>query len=144
MTDTICLFIMLNPSTADEESNDPTIRRCMGFARSWGYGVLEVANLFALRATDPRVLRPPLRKDEPIGVRTDSYLMEAARRADLVVAAWGAWGTLWGRGRGVLDMLKGAGIRVATFGLTKQGEPRHPLYLPKDALLDGKGEGVRR
>ena len=80
-------FLMLNPSTADAERDDPTIRRCMGFARAWGYSVLEVRNLFAWRATHPREL---LTATDPTGGPRGDRELRAVAKADLVVAAWGA------------------------------------------------------
>jgi hypothetical protein len=121
-------FCMLNPSTADERSDDPTIRRCIGFARDWGYGGVEIVNLFALRATDPRELR---RAGDPIGRRNDAYLIEAAQRAAAVVIAWGIHGALRSRGAAGLALLSPR-ARLLALGWTRVGEPRHPLYLRRD------------
>jgi hypothetical protein len=124
---------MLNPSTADALLDDPTIRRCIGFARAWGFGALEVVNLFAFRATLPSQLRAAL---DPVGPRNNRFLRAALGRADAVVAAWGAHGSWGGRDRAVLHLLSG-GIdqpwpSPQCLGLTKHGHPRHPLYLPLD------------
>ncbi len=116
------LFIGLNPSTADAEIDDPTVRRCMRFARDWGYAGLLVANLFGLRSTDPRGLRG-LR--DPIGPDNDAWIARYQEQAGLVVAAWGAGGALNGRDRAVLAMLK----TPRCLGKTKAGAPRHPLYI---------------
>jgi len=121
------LFVMLNPSTADAETNDPTIRRCIGFARRWGFQELAVANLFAWRATEPRELRQVI---DPVGPENDRYLMMMSRCADAVIAAWGARGSYRNRAEEVLDLLEGP---VEHLGLTKQGYPKHPLYLRADA-----------
>lgn len=115
---------MLNPSTADAERDDPTIRRCASFARAWGLGGMTVVNLFALRATDPARLR---RARDPIGRDNDRHIAEAAAGADRVVVAWGVHGTLRDRDRAVLALL--AGARPRCLGLTRGGHPRHPLYL---------------
>jgi hypothetical protein len=117
------LFIGLNPSTADAKLNDPTIRRCIGFARDWGYGSMLMANLFAYRATEPCVL-PDV--DDPIGPRNNWWLSVLQRQVDLVVAAWGIHGTLLSRDVYVLSRLS----EVHCLGLTKAGHPKHPLYLP--------------
>ena len=123
------LFVLLNPSTADGRQDDPTIRRCMGFARAWGHGALEVANLFAWRATHPADLR---RAVAPVGPRNDHYLLSAARRAARVVLAWGIHGSLLGRDQEVLALLERAGRELMCLGLTHGGQPRHVLYLRAD------------
>jgi hypothetical protein len=121
-----CAWIMLNPSTANEIDNDPTIRRCIGFARAWGFSGVEIVNIFALRSTDPRGL---LQVEDPIGPDNDRHIREAAVRADMVIAAWGVHGELRGRGAAVRAMLGD----VRCLGVTKDGHPKHPLYLPKTA-----------
>lgn len=123
-------FIMLNPSTADAEKNDPTVRRCIGYARLWRYHRLIVTNLFALRSTDPAALQTEL---DPIGPDNDRHLATAAAFADRIVAAWGNHGALRDRSSAVLDLLDQ--YQVQTFGLTKAGEPVHPLYQRQAALL---------
>lgn len=123
------LFIMLNPSTADAETDDPTIRRCIGFARRWGYRQLLVGNLFAWRATNPRELR---RVSDPVGPENDHHLVEMSVGADAVIAAWGAHGVYRNRSQHVLGLLR----NPESLGLTKQGHPRHPLYLRADAARE--------
>jgi hypothetical protein len=123
-------FVMLNPSTAGARRDDPTIRRCQGFARSWGFGGIEVVNLFALRATDPRLLRLA---DDPVGRENDRHLRSALTRSSLVVLAWGAHGSLRERAAAVRGLISRR--RPRCLGLTRSGEPRHPLYLPGDARL---------
>jgi hypothetical protein len=120
------LFVMLNPSTADGEQDDPTIRRCIGFARSWGFRRLEVANLFALRATDPEQLR--LFKGDPIGPETDTWIASLAAVAKLTIAAWGAHAFARHRAAAIADLL----INPRCLGTTADGQPRHPLYIPAD------------
>lgn len=116
-------FIMLNPSTADWGRDDPTIRRCVAFARSWGYGALEVVNLFAYRASSPAEL---IRVSDPVGPENERYLADAARRADLVVVGWGIHGSLGGRDALVVRLLD---AKLYCLGTTQNGQPRHPLYL---------------
>ena len=125
-------WIMLNPSTADASADDPTIRRCIRFARREGCGSIRVVNLFALRATHPRELSLPGR--DPVGPDNDRILAEHAQ-AHLVVAAWGAGGALNGRAREVGSRLTTAGVRLMCFGVTRDGHPRHPLYVRSDAPL---------
>ena len=125
-------FIMCNPSTADEDTDDPTIRRCIGFARREGAPALAVVNLFALRSTHPRQL--PAAAD-PVGPHNDSFISEHARPGGLVIAAWGTWGQHQGRGAKVAAALAAAGVDLMCLGLTKDGQPRHPLYLPASASL---------
>lgn len=117
-------FIGLNPSTADADLDDPTIRRCVGFARAWGYGSLYMLNLFAFRATLPSTM---LKAIYPVGPDNDAVLRAASRRVDLVVAAWGNLGAHRGRDDEVRAMFKG---RLHYLRLTTLGHPAHPLYLP--------------
>lgn len=131
--DHMATFIMLNPSTADGELDDPTIRRCIGFAKAWGCDGLLVGNLYAYRATDPRDL---WKADEPTGGdRNDAMIQElilrARARKDPLVAAWGA-NARPERVRAVRSM-RGSDWFTA-LGTTKDGAPRHPLYLPASSL----------
>lgn len=124
------LFVMLNPSTADAKSDDPTLRRCLAFSRRWGYGGVEVVNLFAWRATDPRALALAA---DPIGPHNDSVVAAAAAAAHAVVVAWGAGGKLDGRDRAVASLLRP--YRPRCLGVTAAGAPRHPLYVRADQRL---------
>jgi hypothetical protein len=117
------LFVGLNPSTADERTDDPTIRRCVGFARSWGYGALCMVNLFACRATEPSVLKS---HPAPIGRHNDRWLIRMAEGARVIVAAWGVHGTHLQRDQVIRNLL---GDRLRCLETTKDGHPRHPLYL---------------
>jgi hypothetical protein len=119
------LFVMLNPSTADAERDDPTIRRCIGFARAWGFGAVEVVNLFAWRATYPRELR---RARDPIGPDNDRVILEAAARNQAIIAAWGNHGAFGERDRQVAALLAPFGARCLG-ARTSGGAPRHPLYV---------------
>lgn len=126
-------FVMLNPSTADADVDDPTIRRCISFARRDGWGGIRVVNLYALRSTDPKAL---LTAADPVGDRNDSVLrgafMLAASGDRPIVAAWGA-NAKPARVAHVLSLVSGA--RFMCFGTTKSGQPKHPLYLPGAAEL---------
>ena len=117
------MFIGLNPSTADETNDDPTIRRCIAFARAWGYEALCMTNLFAYRATNPADLK---KTSEPIGWGNDRTLRDLAPGAGVVVAAWGAGGSYLRRSDSVRLMVPG----LHYLRLTKDGHPGHPLYLP--------------
>jgi hypothetical protein len=118
------LFVALNPSTADANHDDPTIRRCIGFARDWGYGAVCVANLFAFRATRPADLRAA---EDPVGPDNDRHLAHLAADAAIVVAAWGVHGRYRDRDMAVLRRLSFSHC-IAT---TKAGYPAHPLYQPR-------------
>ncbi len=121
-------FIMLNPSTADETVNDPTIRRCIGYAKAWHYRHLLIGNLFALRSTDPKVLA---KAADPVGEHNDDAIRGIAREADIVVCAWGADKMTRQRGPSVLELLRGVGCVPHFLRRTqKTGAPEHPLYLP--------------
>lgn len=120
---TVC-WLMLNPSTADAEMDDPTIRRCIGFSKAWGADRLEVVNLYAYRATDPKRL---LAVADPIGPENDREIERATTAATWVVAAWGTKGG--DRAHAVRRHLR-EHRPVFTLGLTKDGNPRHPLYVP--------------
>lgn len=117
------MFIGLNPSTADETHDDPTIRRCMRFAADWGLSALCMTNLFAFRSTDPNVMK---RAFDPIGSDNDEMLATHAADAAVVVAAWGNQGSHLRRSVFVRTMLHG----LHCLKMTQKGEPSHPLYLP--------------
>lgn len=127
------LFIMLNPSKADEERNDATIRRCIGFARDWGYGCLEVVNLFALMSTDPKGL---LETDDPVGPDNDAAIRAALESADTVVLAWGNHGLDHEKRAAEVTAMAWEAARPCCLGLTVKGAPRHPLRLPRTATLE--------
>lgn len=133
-------FIMLNPSTADSEVDDPTIRRCINFARREGFGGIDVRNLFALRSTDPSALRIGSNAGDPGGPGNDEYLIEMVRQFDVVVAAWGSWWydcrmAVTPRRYHIEEFAQRIGKPLHCLGTTKKGYPRHPLYLPNDAPL---------
>lgn len=121
-------FLMLNPSTADGREDDPTIRRCIGFAKSWGYGGFVVVNLFAVRSADPSILKD---HDDPVGKSNDSWVRHAIEVSDEVVCAWGSHKFAFDRACEVLAMMKGA--RTVALKVTKGGSPGHPLYIKADA-----------
>lgn len=120
------LFVMLNPSRATERANDPTVERCERRARALGYGAFRVANIFALRETDPHRMR---RHAAPDGPDNDRQLRAGVDWADDVLAAWGVHGAHRGRGPAVAQLLRDTGRPVYHLGLTKDGHPRHPLYV---------------
>lgn len=139
------VVIGLNPSTATHLVDDPTIRRCIGFARAWGYGGLVMLNLFSLRSTDPAALdyrnpRTPVVQNWPESVtggpEHDSYLkfFTAPDRAGAVLAAWGNHGWIAGRCAIVEDMLEREGVTLLALGITKQDRPLHPLYVRADTI----------
>lgn len=122
------MVIGLNPSTADETTDDPTIRRCIDFARRWGFDALCMTNLFAFRATDPKEMKE---EPDPVGDENSFWLQRLGREAGLVLAAWGVHGEHLRRNAEVLDLLHRDGIQLFCLGTTKAGHPRHPLYIRK-------------
>lgn len=119
------MFVGLNPSTADETEDDPTIRRCIGFAKAWGYGGIIMMNAYAFRATDPKDMKAAI---DPIGPENDEALSHRRKQVGLVIAAWGVHCDPE-RERQVCEML---GSPVMCLGKTKAGRPKHPLYLRAD------------
>lgn len=127
-----CVFAMLNPSTADGQQDDPTIRRCVGFAKRWGYDKMEVVNLFAYRATDPRALLALGHDDDPGGIDNRYHVRSVLWDAGLLICAWGCHGTHLGQDETFLGWLPDH-IKPMRLGLTKDGHPRHPLYLKSES-----------
>lgn len=127
----LAVFIMLNPSTADAEHDDPTIRRCIGFAKDWGYGGIKVVNVFAYRATNPKEL---LNVIDPIGPDNYKYIKNAVANAGIVIAAWGATSVKNRQAyKDAINTIKNAGIeKIFCLGTTYSGCPRHPLYVRGD------------
>lgn len=128
----LVVFIMLNPSTADDTVDDPTIRRCVRFAQSWGFARLEVVNLFAARATNPSALRD---KPDPVGGLNDWYIWDCSRRAGQIVAAWGAMGGYLDRAAYVMKAIL-HNHELFCLGTTALGHPRHPLYVQASKQLE--------
>ena len=122
------LFIGLNPSTADEKIDDPTIRRCINYAQNWGYGSLLMINLFAYRATMPTELK---NVKNPIGNDNDLHIIELLKKVDLVVAAWGNEGSHLNRDKEVKKLIP----NLKCLKINKSGQPAHPLYQKKDLKL---------
>lgn len=120
-------FLCLNPSTADNQSLDPTLRRCRGFAKALGAGGMVIVNLFAFRSTDPKGM---LAAADPIGSLNDDYIQRVASREDIthVIAGWGTHGSHLGRATHVTQMLAG---RLSALKVNADGSPSHPLYLSK-------------
>lgn len=135
------VFIGLNPSTADEHKLDPTVKRCVIRAQRLGFGRLVMLNLFAFRATDPKVMHARHAAGyDVIGPDNDWNLREECLGAKTVVCAWGNLGTLAGRDKAVLRLL--GGIRLFCLGKSKGGHPKHPLYLPYSRQLVTLGRPV--
>lgn len=124
------LFIMLNPSKATEVQNDPTVERCERRARTLGFGAFRVTNIFAWRDTDPKLMRAAA---DPIGPDNDAALTDSVqtwvRKGDTTIAAWGTHGAHLGRGPQVASLLRATAKPLHTLGLTKDGHPKHPLYI---------------
>ena len=137
----VVTFIGLNPSTADAQEDDPTIRRCIGFARQWGYDGLHMVNLFAYRATNPKNMKAA---PDPVGPDNDRTIRKVCYQSETVVACWGAHGEYRHRGEYVASLFPVLGpqdtlIPLHCLGCTKAGHPRHPLYLRKDTELEPYG-----
>lgn len=120
------LFVMLNPSTATEVQNDPTVERCERRARTLGFGGFQVTNIFAWRDTDPRNMRAAA---DPVGPQNDKTILAGADWADSIVCAWGTHGAHLNRGAQVEALLRSAQHPLLQLGLTKDGHPKHPLYI---------------
>ena len=122
------IFIGLNPSTADSKTDDPTLRRIMGFSHKWGFSGVTVINLFAWRSQDPRELR---KVEDPVGPRNNYWLKKFSQGTEPVVAAWGNGGGFRARNQFVLVTV----AELYCFGQTQRGHPRHPLYAPVNSRL---------
>lgn len=119
-------FVMLNPSTADDINNDPTVERCQRRAKAWGFGAVEVVNIFALRSTNPKVL---YNKDvDPIGDWNNKAIKIASMQAQLIVCGWGKHGSLMNRGSAVVKLL--SEFKLYYLRTNSDGSPEHPLYIP--------------
>ena len=130
-----CVFVGLNPSTADAQRDDPTLRRCIGFAQDWGFGGLTLVNLFAFRATDPAVLK---KVQDPIGPRTDYWLRRICGETADIIAAWGNMGAMAQLGARPVRRDQWFERRfgpLLCLGTTQSGAPRHPLYVPKHQVM---------
>ena len=125
-------LIMLNPSRADHRQDDPTLRRCTGLAQQWQFGRLTVVNLFAYCTASPQVLKTVA---HPIGADNDEHIVQACAAADRILLAWGNWGSLHQRDQAVLNLLTPFCDRLCCLGLNRTGQPRHPLYVPRQSLL---------
>lgn len=123
------LLVMLNPSTATEQANDPTVERCERRARGLGFGGFRVVNLFAWRATDPRALRVA---SDPVGPCNDAVLRDSTIWSDAILCGWGGHGALMGRDAVVTAALRRQSRPLWHLGLTRHGQPKHPLYIGYD------------
>ncbi len=121
------LFVLLNPSTATERRNDPTVERCERRARKAGFGAYRICNLFAWRSSAPKMLRAV---PDPVGPSNDAVIAESAGWADEVVCGWGNHGLFQDRAVEIEQLLRQRGAALHHFGLTLAGQPRHPLYVP--------------
>lgn len=119
------LFIGLNPSTADHKKDDPTIRRCVAFARAWGFGAMEIVDLFAYRATYPTDLK---RSSDPVGRNNDCWIRQGIQRCDLAIACWGNDGKFMQRGHVIASKFHD----LQCLRMNQSRQPAHPLYLKAD------------
>jgi hypothetical protein len=123
----VAAFIGLNPSIADESVNDPTLRRCMCFARSWGFERLRMLNMYAWRSTDPEALWDV---DDPVGPENDAHLLAGTADAGVIICAWGV-NAKPDREADVVRLLQSHGRVLKALKITNEGRPSHPLYLRK-------------
>lgn len=131
LTRLVC-FIGLNPSTADATKDDQTIKKLTGFTERWGYDGFRIVNLYAIRSRHPKVMRVA---PDPIGPMNEQWIVRTARESQLVVACWGNHITTRNRGPSVLQLLKAIGVQVKCLGKTRDGQPKHPLFLPYETPL---------
>tara|TARA_Y100000310_G_C20698667_1_gene827657 strand:+ start:5255 stop:5773 length:519 start_codon:yes stop_codon:yes gene_type:complete len=124
------LYIGLNPSTATEISNDPTITRVINFAKREGFGSISICNLFSYRATLPSDLKS---SSDPIGKETDPFILQQAKKADSILLGWGNHASFLERGKSVQNLLLPHKEKTFCLGLTKSNEPKHPLYLKSES-----------
>ena len=115
------MFIGLNPSTADEVYDDPTIRRCINYSRSWGYGGVYMMNLFSYVSTQPLALKKQI---DSIGLENDEWLLKISKKAGLIIGAWGNHGDYLNRSNQIIDMIP----KIHCLKMNKTGQPAHPLY----------------
>jgi hypothetical protein len=127
----VILWLMLNPSTADEKYNDPTIRRCVNYSKQWGFIGMDICNLFAWRATYPYDLYTAA---DPVGPYNDSILKQQIRCAYQIMVAWGIHGSYRRRDESIIDLLGDLQKPAYCLGITKSGAPKHPLRLKKSLL----------
>lgn len=128
-----CMFLCLNPSTADQDANDPTVARCWKWAREWGFNRFLMTNLFAYRATDPKNMKA---QAAPIGFENDEIIRERAKAAGRLICGWGNHGEHMNRARSVAGILRGMPmVKPLCFGKTKSGQPLHPLYLKQSTRV---------
>ncbi|MEM0980415.1 MAG: DUF1643 domain-containing protein [Cyanobacteria bacterium P01_H01_bin.58] len=125
-------FVMLNPSYANHREDDPTLRRCIRLAQQWQYGSLVVVNLFAYCTAYPAVLKTV---DEPVGKENDRFILQACQTAKHILLAWGNGGSLHNRDHDVLQLLAPYRDRLRCLAVNRTGQPRHPLYVPRDTQL---------
>jgi len=126
-TKKMCCFIGLNPSTADEIVDDNTVRRCIEYAKNWGFGMLNILNIFAIRGSNPIIIE---QVDDPVGIDNDRWIAETCKASDLVIAAWGNHGIYKDRCVKIINLVP----NFHYLRLTKIGQPSHPLYLKKSLV----------
>ncbi len=123
------VFIGLNPSTATEYQNDPTVARCIKYAKTWGHDSMTMLNAFAFRSTDPKGLKSV---EDPVGSANDRYILKQCRDASQIILCWGTHAEYLDRGLKLLEKLSGRSFELNCLKITKNGHPSHPLYLKKD------------
>lgn len=128
--DGVCTFVMLNPSKADADIDDPTIRKCVNYCRLWGYGTMLVVNVFAFRSTDPKMIKEI--NFDPVGPENEYYVRQAVRQSNIVICAWGTQSVYMEQDKETLKWIRDEGVWPCMLELSKEGHPKHPLYLKGD------------
>lgn len=131
-------FLCLNPSTADETIDDPTVRRCINFSKLWGYDGFCMTNIFAWRDTDPKGM---MAQPDPVGCDNDMWISKIAKETGIIICAWGTHGKFMSRDKRIKEILVPFKDKVFCLGINSDGSPRHPLYIssffkPKPFIID--------
>lgn len=142
--ESLAVWLCLNPSTASEHKNDPTVTRCIEFSKSWGYTGMVMLNLFGYRATDPKEMK---RYQEPVGDQNDAAIIEVSQYAKALICGWGNHGSHQDRDLRVLSKLRRAKVKPMCLVVTGKGQPQHPLYVKASKQpipFSGRNDGRRK
>lgn len=127
-----CLFILLNPSTADAFKLDPTITRAYNLSKKLGLGELIILNIFAIRGSNPEIIK---KVSDPIGPLNNYYIKKYVKKSDLIILGWGNHGKINNRSKEIIDIIKKVKKEIYVLDINKNGEPKHPLYIKSDIKI---------